>query len=424
MMAKDCPKCEEGLPPWLATFADMMSLLMCFFVLLLSFAEVDATRFKKMAEAMKDAFGVQREVPVMDVVMGTSVIKQEFSPSVSSEPSPIPELRQQTVQEEKEHLDVPDQKKSAGEDQNELQAKMDRLQEKLEEMEKVIEEQREQLEKADPEKLAELEKVIQELKAELEKVQQELQAKIEKLQEKIEQMEKVIEEQREQLEKVDPEKLAELDKALRELKEELKKTEDEQLLDKLERERLEELEKDEQERLKQEAMAAQAKKLQEEIQQQAQELKQILGKEIAEGLVTVETAESKIIIRIQEKGSFPSGSADFNPGFLDVIDRISDALVRSPGRVIVAGHTDNVPIYNSRFRSNWELSSARAVTVVHALLMNPGIAEDRVLIEGHADSHPLVPNDTPENRAKNRRVELIIVRGDEGDKRDVLDVGR
>ena len=64
-MAKDCPKCEEGAPAWLATFADMMSLLMCFFVLLLSFAEVDATRFKKMAESMKDAFGVQREVPVM-----------------------------------------------------------------------------------------------------------------------------------------------------------------------------------------------------------------------------------------------------------------------------------------------------------------------------------------------------------------------
>ena len=54
----DCPKCEQGLPPWLATFADLMSLLMCFFVLLLSFATIDAIRFKRMADSIKDAFGV------------------------------------------------------------------------------------------------------------------------------------------------------------------------------------------------------------------------------------------------------------------------------------------------------------------------------------------------------------------------------
>jgi chemotaxis protein MotB len=404
-VAKDCPKCEEGLPPWLATFADLMSLLMCFFVLLLSFAEVDAQRFKKMADSMKDAFGVQREVPVMDVVMGTSVIKQEFSPSTISEPSPIDEIRQQTTEMEKEHLDVPDKKKSEGEDTNELSAKLEQLQEKLDEMEKVIEEQ------ADPEKLAELEKVIQELQAELEKTKQELQKKIDKLLEKIDVMEKVLEEQREQLEKVaDPEKVAELEKAMQELKDELKKiAQDKQAaLDETEQEKIE---------------RAQARKMQEEIKQQTNELKGILKDEIADGLVTVENIEDKIIIRIQEKGSFSSGSADFNPGFLDVIDRISDALVRSPGRIVVAGHTDNVPIYTDRFRSNWELSSARAVTVVHALLMNPGISEDRVLVEGYADSHPLVPNDSAENRAKNRRVELVIVRGEQGGKKEAIGVG-
>jgi chemotaxis protein MotB len=263
----------------------------------------------------------------------------------------------------------------------------------------------------DKEKLAELEKVIQELQAELEKTKQELQEKIDKLLEKIEAMEKVIEEQREVLEQsVDKEKLAELEKAMEELKEELKeKTSDQQPA----------LDETEQERLELEAK----RRLQAEIQQQTDELKGILKDEIADGLVTVEALEDKIIIRIQEKGSFPSGSADFNPGFLDVIDRISDAIVRSPGRVVVAGHTDNVPIYTERFRSNWELSSARAVTVVHALLMNPGVSEDRVLVEGHADSKPLVPNDNPENRAKNRRVELILVRGEEAGKRDAIGVG-
>jgi len=405
-VADDCPKCEEGLPPWLATFADLMSLLMCFFVLLLSFAEVDAQRFKKMAESMKDAFGVQREVPVLDVVMGTSVIKQEFSPSAVSEPSPIDEVRQQTTDIEKELLDVADEKKSEGDDTNELSAKMEQLQEKLEEAEKVIKEL------VDPEKLAELEKAIQELKAELEKTKQELQAKIDKLLEKIETMEKVIEEQRAELEQeADPEKLAEFEKAMQELKEELEKIAPDQQS---------ELDATEQEKLE----MAQARKVQEEIQQQTNELKGILKDEIADGLVTVENLEDKIIIRIQEKGSFTSGSADFNPGFLDVVDRISDALVRSSGRIVVAGHTDNIPIYTSRFRSNWELSSARAVSVVHALMMNPGIAEDRVLVEGHADSHPLVPNDSVENRAKNRRVELVIVRGEEGEKREAIGVGQ
>lgn len=405
-MADDCPKCEEGLPPWLATFADLMSLLMCFFVLLLSFAEVDAQRFKKMAESMKDAFGVQREVPVLDVVMGTSVIKQEFSPSAVSEPSPIDEVRQQTTDVEKELLDVADKKKSEGEDTNELSAKMEQLQEKLEEAEKVIEEL------VDPEKLAELKKAIQELQAELEKTKQELQTKVDKLLEKIEAMEKVVEEQRAELEQVaEPEKLAEFEKAMQELKEELEKiTSDKQT----------ELDATEQEKIE----MAQARKVQEEVKQQVNELNGILKDEIADGLVTVENIEDKIIIRIQEKGSFSSGKADFNPGFLDVVDRISDALVRAPGRIVVAGHTDNIPIYTSRFRSNWELSSARAVSVVHALMMNPGISEDRVLVEGHADSHPLVPNDSAENRAKNRRVELVIVRGEEGEKREAIGVGQ
>jgi chemotaxis protein MotB len=337
--------------------------------------------------------------------MGTSVIKQEFSPSTVTDPSIIDEVRQQTTDVEKEQLDVPDAKKG------DLQEKMEQLYEEIEQMEGVIKEQREQLEQADPEQLAELEKALAELKEELEKAKQSLQAKIDELLEKIEAMEKVMEEQREALEQVaDPEKVAELEKAMQELKEELEKVADEQQPD---------LDASEQERLELERQ----RKLQAEIKQQTDELKGILKDEIADGLVTVEAVQDKIIIRIQEKGSFSSGSADFNPGFLDVIDRISDAVVRSPGRVVVAGHTDDVPIYTSRFRSNWELSSARAVTVVHALLMNPGVSEDRVLVEGHADSKPLVPNDSPENRAKNRRVELILVRGEEGGKRDAIGVG-
>jgi len=283
-VANDCPKCEEGLPPWLATFADLMSLLMCFFVLLLSFAEIDAIRFKKMAESMKDAFGVQREVENIDPPMGTSVINQSFSPSVVPEPSLIDEIRQQTTDESKPILGQPD----GGE--------------------------------------------------------------------------------------VDREKAAEV---VREA-------------------------------------------ILQEVNEQAEEIRQALQLEIEESLVSVETEESKIIIRINEKGSFPSGSADLNDDFYGVMVRISEAVANTPGKVVVAGHTDDVPISTSRFRSNWELSSARAVTVVHALLEDPNVDPKRVSVEGHADSQPLVPNDSAENRAQNRRVELVIQRGSDTSSDEVL----
>ncbi|MCG7957025.1 MAG: OmpA family protein, partial [Candidatus Thiodiazotropha endolucinida] len=129
--------------------------------------------------------------------------------------------------------------------------------------------------------------------------------------------------------------------------------------------------------------------------------------------IDVETESTNIIIRIQEKGSFPSGRANLNPDFFEVISKITEVIATTPGKIIVAGHTDNIPISTRRFRSNWELSSARAVTVVHAMLSNASIEEDRFLIQGYADSQPLVDNETAENRAQNRRVELVIRRGED-----------
>jgi chemotaxis protein MotB len=139
----------------------------------------------------------------------------------------------------------------------------------------------------------------------------------------------------------------------------------------------------------------------------------MLEEEITEGLIDVETEGTNIVIRIQEKGSFPSGRANLNPDFFEVISKITEVIATTPGKIIVAGHTDNIPISTRRFRSNWELSSARAVTVVHAMLSNAAIEEERFLVQGFADSQPLVDNDSAENRAQNRRVELLIRRVDD-----------
>ncbi|MCU7555771.1 flagellar motor protein MotB [Alteromonas sp. ASW11-19] len=95
---EECPKCPpEGLPAWMGTFADLMSLLMCFFVLLLAFSEMDVLKFKQIAGSMKFAFGVQNKIEVKDIPKGTSVIAMEFRPG-RPDPTPIESIQQQTIE--------------------------------------------------------------------------------------------------------------------------------------------------------------------------------------------------------------------------------------------------------------------------------------------------------------------------------------
>ena len=252
----DEPQKKEGagVPAWVMTFADLMTLLMCFFVLLLSFAEMDILKFKQVAGSMKQAFGVQKVI-----LSDRSDSTQDFLDGQTSD-APL--------------------------------------------FEKVGD-----LDSLDPKALA---KLLEEMQAE-------------------------------------------------------------------------------------------------QTEAEALKLAALLSEEIAAGSVELESSTDRIIIRINEKASFPSGRATLRAGFVEVLDKIHSALAEVEGTVTVAGHTDNRPIHTKRFRSNWELSAGRAVSVVHALLRAGLLDSRRFLIEGHGDSHPLVDNDTPENRARNRRVELIIV---------------
>jgi len=271
-MADECPKCPPaGAPLWLATFADLMSLLMCFFVLLLSFATMDAAKFKKVAESMEDAFGVQRDIVAVEPPMGTSIIAQHFSPAIT-QPTPLEQIKQSATQ---------------------TTAKMDVT-------------------------VKDMDDVKQKM----------LQAKLG------------------------------------------------------------------------------------EIDSQADEIKGSLAQEIGDGLVSVETDNLQIIIRINERGSFSSGAAVLKAGFEPVMEKITSAVNDSEGIVHVAGHTDDIPISTDWYRSNWELAAGRAVTVADFMLNKKGTNPNRVVVEGYADTKPLVPNDSAENRAKNRRVEIIISQED------------
>ncbi|WP_430460384.1 flagellar motor protein MotB [Thalassolituus sp. LLYu03] len=284
-----CPPCP-AIPGWVNTFADLMSLLMCFFVLLLSFSEMDALKFKRLAGELKEAFGVQTVVNVSDPPKGTSVIARHFSPSIP-EPTPINEVRQKTSDITKSSLEVLCQ--------DEVQQQTERQGEQGQQTREIV------VPKEDIEN---------------------------------------------------------------------KKTEAE-----------------------------------------AMEMAAKLENEIAQGQVEIETVGKKIIIRIQQRGAFKSGSDYIDDKFLPVIDKIRSVLVTIPGRISVEGHTDDIPLSGGRFRSNWTLSSARAASFAEELFAAPEMDEKRFQIVGHADTMPLVPNTDPASRERNRRVEIIILRTSEND---------
>ncbi len=258
--------CPDGIPAWVMTFADLMSLLMCFFVLLLSFSEMDVMKYKQIAGSLRNAFGVQRVVRAHEIPKGTSIIAHDFSPG-KPEPTVVSKVNQVTSNTQQKNLNTPDSAQLSTE--------------------------------------------------------------------------------------VDARKIA-----------------------------------------------------------------KNLKKEISQGKVEVESSKNKIIIRIQEKGSFKSGSAELNKKFLPVIHKIYLAIKDINGDIKIAGHTDNNPISTQQFQSNWALSAARAVSVAQALMANGELHESRFEISGYGDTRPRVPNTSDDNRAKNRRVVITIMQHNQTESED------
>lgn len=133
-----------------------------------------------------------------------------------------------------------------------------------------------------------------------------------------------------------------------------------------------------------------------------------LEDEVASEALNVQYDTENVVIRFAEDATFQSGSARLKPAMGPIIERVVDVLAECQGDVVVAGYTDNRPIVSDRYRSNWDLSAARAVSVVHELVMNRKVPADRVVAAGRAETNPLVPNNSPENRARNRRVEITV----------------
>jgi chemotaxis protein MotB len=137
-------------------------------------------------------------------------------------------------------------------------------------------------------------------------------------------------------------------------------------------------------------------------------IKSSVASELSANLIELIVDENKITMRFPSQSAFRAGSAGLSASIIPTMDQIADILARTEGQILVTGHTDNSPISTSQFRSNWDLSTARAVSVIHRILRHPGVSPPRVAATGHADTRPLVKNDTAKNRERNRRIEISV----------------
>ncbi len=123
--------------------------------------------------------------------------------------------------------------------------------------------------------------------------------------------------------------------------------------------------------------------------------------------VEVNNTKRGVILRVRGRIFFESGTAEIKKAAYPILDRIAEIIKKYPGRVSIEGHTDNIPISGGPYKSNWELSAARAYSVLR-YLQTKGVDIKKINIAGFADTRPIASNDTPEGRAKNRRVEFVF----------------
>jgi chemotaxis protein MotB len=116
-----------------------------------------------------------------------------------------------------------------------------------------------------------------------------------------------------------------------------------------------------------------------------------------------------LVVSMPEDAAFPVASTDVSPAALALVSRVAAAVQRLPNGIRVEGHTDNIPIRTPKYGSNWELSTARASAVVAYLVQHTRIEPARLSAAGYGEFHPRVANDTPANRARNRRIDIIIL---------------
>ena len=161
-----------------------------------------------------------------------------------------------------------------------------------------------------------------------------------------------------------------------------------------------------------EDMNAEKEKALNELSQQADQIEKQLRAEIENGEITLKRYKTKTIINIDNSILFDSGQARLKKKVKQSLAKIAQAINRYPeNNIQIEGHTDNVPIHTEQFPSNWELSSARALAVLRFFTDKTDMDPRKLSAVGYGEYHPLAPNDTPENKRMNRRVDIVILPG-------------
>jgi chemotaxis protein MotB len=374
---EECPPCVKGAPAWMATFADMATLLMAFFVLLLSFAEMNVPKFKQINGSLKNSFGVQRLIPVVESPKATSLIAKHFSPAMS-EPTPVNTIRQQTTDDRKENVVL----------------KTDVSPATAEALEKAKQQLAQEINRGEVQVKAENDKVVVEMVAPLTGgatgtdgqqkggASKAGAASGGSASSGAKQAGTVPQGEIEFFAKV-----ADL-QASSQAPVEVRDNRTGGASGK-----------------GNSGSAGGPANADAELQR----IREALAKEIESGKAEVERDGARVIIRLAEQGSFRSGSADLQPAFTQLLDQVGKTISQSNGRIYIEGHTDNVPVvFNERFKSNWDLSGARAGAVADRISGVSGIAPGRMSVSGYADTRPLDNNGTAAGRGRNRRIEIIV----------------
>jgi chemotaxis protein MotB len=150
-------------------------------------------------------------------------------------------------------------------------------------------------------------------------------------------------------------------------------------------------------------------KVKEDLEHIRQELEQTLSNQVAQHTVSIQMGRDGLVISLREAGFFDSGSTVPKPETLATLRQIATSLGRTPYNLRIEGHTDNIPIHNAEFDSNWELSASRATHIARIFLDLKAMPAERISAAGYAEFHPVATNDTPEGRAENRRVDLVVL---------------
>ena len=377
---EECPKCPpKGAPAWMATFADMATLLMAFFVLILSFAEFNVPKFKQISGSLKNAFGIQRIVPVVEQPKGTTVLSLNFSPSPA--PSVTKNLRQQTSDSEQKNLD---------------------LKSELDEGDSAKSNSKENL---DAKKLSkEIIDQIQSDNVTVETINDKVLVSVntenkssEEISELIKDTVDAVETARENTGATDTDVLiGGIDQNIKSM---ASATIENQSL----KNQVSNLEKQNSESEK----VIQEKKQKAEFSED--QLRVALKQEIGKGLAEVQREKDRVVVTVGSAGAFSSGSAKLTKQARAIMQKIAKVSGKGAGQVNVSGHTDDVPlIFGGQFRDNWDLAAARASSVVQELSKSKTIPSEKLKAISFGETKPLEQNDTREGREKNRRIEIEI----------------